>query len=184
MYNPQNKNRLFVQYCHESAHISNVLKYFLFQNKVFLLFMFSCFIIFVNVSFIFYYFTFFGKTALLTINCQAKMPTAKMLTVKVLRAHSCMAAVTKGRWTLSSVDWLALCFTAVSAVPYCLLPCLLHTVLLPLCHGIVTLVLWILCLVFQMISVAGVIWLNQNLVNIVISSACFYFLLNIKNLKQ
>ena len=107
-----------------------------------------------------------------------------MLTVKVLRAHSCRAAVTEDRWTLSSVDWLALCFTAVSAVPYCLLPSLLHTVLLPLCHGIVTLVLWILCLVFQMISVAGVIWLNQNPVNTVISASCFYFLLNIKNLKE
>lgn len=145
--------------------------------------MFSCFIIFVNVSFIFYYSTFYGKMALPAINYEAKLPTAKMLTVKVLQAHSCMAAVAKGKWTLSSLDWLAFCFTAVSAVPYRLLPCLLHTVLLPLCHGIVTLVLWILCLVFQ-ISVARVIWLNQNPVNIVISSACFYFLLNIKNLKS
>ena len=61
--------------------------------------------------------------------------------------------------------------------------CLLRTVLLPFYHGIVTLVLWILRLVFQMISVARVIWLNQNPVNIVISSTCLYFLLNIKNLK-
>ena len=62
--------------------------------------------------------------------------------------------------------------------------CLLRTVLLPFYHGIVTLVLWILRLVFQMISVARVIWLNQNPVNIVISSTCLYFLLNIKNLKD
>lgn len=27
-----------------------------------------------------------------------------MLTVKVLQAHSCMAAVAKGKWTLSSLD--------------------------------------------------------------------------------
>ena len=71
--------------------------------------MFSCFIIFVNVSFIFYYSTFYGKMALPAINYEAKLPTAKMLTVKVLQAHSCMAAVAKGKWTLSSFDWLALC---------------------------------------------------------------------------
>ena len=35
-----------------------------------------------------------------------------------------------------------------------------------------------------MISVARVICLNQNPVNIVISSTCLYFLLNIKNLKD
>ena len=69
------------------------------------------------MSFIFYYFTFYGKAALPPIDYQAKMPTAKMLTGRVLRAHSCMATVTRGKWTLSSLDWLVRCFTAVSTVP-------------------------------------------------------------------
>ena len=65
------------------------------------------------MSFIFYYFTFYGKAALPPIDYQAKMPTAKMLTGRVLRAHSCMATVTRGKWTLSSLDWLVCCFTAL-----------------------------------------------------------------------
>ena len=118
VYNPQNKNKLFVQYCYEFPHISNVLKYFLFHFRI-KSFCYSCFhvLLFLLMSFIFYYFTFYGKAALPPIDYQAKMPTAKMLTRTVLRAHSCMASVTKGKWTLSSLDWLVRCFTAVSTVP-------------------------------------------------------------------
>lgn len=105
----------YCQYCHESL-ISNVLRnIFYFQNKVFLLFMFSCFIIFVNVSFIFTL-LYYGKNGLQPLvrqNClqqkclQSKYTITFPAWLRWLR-----------RWTLSSLDWLAFCFTAVSAVPY------------------------------------------------------------------
>lgn len=153
----------------------NVLKYFLFQNKVFLLFMFSCFIILLMSLYFLLFHLFYGKMVyqplIMRQNCSEKMS----LTVKVLQAHSCMAAA-KGKWTLSSLDWLALLLTAVSLFPIVFCPvCYLSA------HGIVT----------YMDSVLGLSdfcgqshLVKSNPVNIVISSACFYFLLNIKNLKE
>ena len=55
-YNPENKTKLFAQFCHESTHILNVFKYFVFCNKVFLIFVhFSWFIMsFFNAPLLFF----------------------------------------------------------------------------------------------------------------------------------
>lgn len=72
-YNPQNKN--YLQYCQESTHILNVLKYFIFHNKIKLLFISLC--PSDCPSFIFHYFIFYGKFSLQPIGYEAKMLIGK-----------------------------------------------------------------------------------------------------------